>query len=58
MLLSVHYKEKLVGLAIDEAHCVKTWGDDFIVSFAHIGDLRSLVPTHIGINNNCHSGNS
>ena len=25
MLLTPRYKEKLVALAIDEAHCVKTW---------------------------------
>ena len=25
MLLSKHYKENLVALVIDEAHCVKTW---------------------------------
>ena len=25
MLLSEAYKEKLVALAIDEAHCIKTW---------------------------------
>jgi bloom syndrome protein len=25
MLLSSVYKEKLVGLVVDEAHCVKTW---------------------------------
>ena len=25
MLHSVNYKNKLVALAVDEAHCVKTW---------------------------------
>ena len=25
MLATKHYKEKMVALAIDEAHCVKTW---------------------------------
>ena len=25
MLLSDKYKSKLVGLVVDEAHCVKTW---------------------------------
>ena len=25
MLLSVKYKNKLLGLIVDEAHCVKTW---------------------------------
>ena len=25
MLLSPVYKENLIGIAVDEAHCVKTW---------------------------------
>ena len=25
MMLSTVYKEKLIGVAVDEAHCVKTW---------------------------------
>ena len=25
MMLSAVYKEKLIGVAVDEAHCVKTW---------------------------------
>lgn len=25
MLLSSVYKENLIGIAVDEAHCVKTW---------------------------------
>jgi bloom syndrome protein len=35
----------LVALVVDEAHCVKTWGDEFCVAFAHIGELRSLIPS-------------
>ena len=27
MLLSPQYQQKLVALVIDEAHCVKTWGE-------------------------------
>lgn len=49
MLLSSQYKEKLVALAVDEAHCVKTWGDQFRKSFSMIGELRSLVPTPVKI---------
>ena len=25
MLLTPEYKERLIGVAVDEAHCVKTW---------------------------------
>ena len=47
MLMSARYKDKLVALAVDEAHCVCNWGDEFRVAFWKIGDLRSLLPTHI-----------
>ena len=46
MLMSARYKDKLVALAVDEAHCVCNWGDEFRVAFRKIGDLRSLLPTH------------
>lgn len=49
MLLSQVYKDKLVGLVIDEAHCVKTWGDKFRTAFAHIGELRSLLPSGVSV---------
>lgn len=37
------YKNQLVAIAVDEAHCVKTWGDEFRVSLAHIGELRIIL---------------
>ena len=40
LLLPVH-QEKLIALVIDEAHCVKTWGDQFRRSVARIGDSHS-----------------
>ena len=49
MLMSARYKEKLVALAVDEAHCVSKWGDEFRVAFARIGDLRSLIPRHVHV---------
>ena len=49
MLMSVAYKEKLVAVVVDEAHCVRTWGDQFRTTFAQIGDLRSLIPTTVNI---------
>ena len=49
MFLSPQYKEKLVALAVDEAHCVKSWGDDFRITFALIGELRSLIPTGVNV---------
>lgn len=49
MLLSPVYKDNLVALVVDEAHCVKTWGDSFRIAFAEIGTLRSLVSQKVGI---------
>ena len=49
MLLSTKYKENLVALVVDEAHCVKTWGDEFRRAFSKIGDLRSILPAGINV---------
>ena len=49
MLLSVAYTNKLVAVVVDEAHCVRTWGDEFRTAFAQIGDLHSLIPTPVNI---------
>lgn len=49
MFLSQPYKDRLVAVAIDEAHCVKTWGDEFRVAFAEIGELRSFFPSNVRI---------
>lgn len=48
-LLSTKYKENLVPLVVDEAHCVKTWGDEFRRAFSKIGDLRSILPASINV---------
>ena len=49
MFMSATYKKNLVALAVDEAHCVKTWGDDFRKTFSLIGELRSLIPHGVSI---------
>ncbi|XP_062520250.1 uncharacterized protein LOC134195259 [Corticium candelabrum] len=47
-LLKPRYKENLVAL-VDEAHCIKTWGDDFCVAFAHVGDIRSVISEEVHV---------
>ena len=47
MLLSPAYQRGLVALVVDEAHCVKTWGDEFRKSFSQIWDIRSLLPDKV-----------
>uniref|UniRef100_A0A1X7VKG1 Helicase ATP-binding domain-containing protein n=1 Tax=Amphimedon queenslandica TaxID=400682 RepID=A0A1X7VKG1_AMPQE len=49
MILSPLYKEKLVALVVDEAHCVKTWGDKFRLAYGHLGDIRSLLSSNVNI---------
>ena len=49
MLLSPPYQKNLVALVVDEAHCVKTWGDEFRKAFSQIGDLRSLLPSSVNV---------
>ena len=49
MLMSDVYTNKLVAVVVDEAHCVRTWGDQFRTTFAQIGDLRSLIPSAVHI---------
>ena len=49
MLLSPPYQERLVALVVDEAHCVKTWGDEFRTVYSEIGNLRNLIPNSVHI---------
>ena len=49
MLISEKYKENLVALVIDEAHCTKLWGDLFRKAFSMIGNLRILVPCSVNV---------
>ena len=49
MMASPVYQDNLVALIVDEAHCVKTWGNDFRKVFAQIGDVRSLIPNSVKV---------
>ena len=49
MLVSKVFKEKLVALVVDEAHCIKMWGDQFRKAFSMIGNLRSIIPSNVNV---------
>lgn len=49
MFQSPVYKKHLVALVVDEAHCVKSWGEQFRKSFSQLGQLRSLLPTGVRV---------
>lgn len=49
MLLSKVFQEKLIALVVDEAHCIKLWGEQFRRTFSVIGNLRSIVPSNVNV---------
>ncbi|XP_065892414.1 uncharacterized protein [Dysidea avara] len=47
LLCSDVYKERLQFVVIDEAHTVIKWGDTFIRTLSRIGELKSIVSSHV-----------
>ncbi|XP_028403994.1 ATP-dependent DNA helicase Q-like SIM [Dendronephthya gigantea] len=44
LLLSQTYQENVVGIVIDEAHCIVDWGPDFRTDYAKLGVVCAMFP--------------
>ncbi|RDB26965.1 Bloom syndrome [Hypsizygus marmoreus] len=39
----------MLGIIVDEAHCISQWGGDFRPLYADVQKLRALMPSHIPV---------
>ncbi|XP_060534740.1 bifunctional 3'-5' exonuclease/ATP-dependent helicase WRN-like [Cylas formicarius] len=44
LLCDFHKKLNIILIAVDEAHCVSTWGHDFRFAYRKLGLLREIMP--------------
>jgi superfamily II DNA helicase RecQ len=49
MLREEPYVSNLVGFVVDEAHCVKKWGESFRNEFSRLGEVRSILPRNVHV---------
>ncbi|KAF8446420.1 P-loop containing nucleoside triphosphate hydrolase protein [Boletus edulis BED1] len=43
------YHKRMIGIVIDEAHCISQWGGDFRPAYSELDKLRSFVPLNVPI---------
>ena len=49
LLVMPAYHKRMMGIIIDEAHCILQWGSDFRPAYSELDKLRSFVPLNIPI---------
>ncbi|KAL5489364.1 hypothetical protein EMCRGX_G018451 [Ephydatia muelleri] len=49
MIRTRTYMNNLVAFVVDEAHCIPKWGQYFRNEFSKLGEVRSLIPSHVKI---------
>ena len=49
LLAMLVYHKRMMGIIIDEAHCISLWGSDFRPAYRELDKLRSFVPLNIPI---------
>ena len=49
MLLTESFQSKVVAFVVDEAHCIKKWGESFRFDYLRLGELRSLIPSNVHV---------
>ncbi|EIN04091.1 hypothetical protein PUNSTDRAFT_33608, partial [Punctularia strigosozonata HHB-11173 SS5] len=47
LLQTKQFKDRVVGLGIDEVHLLDTWGSGFRIAFKQIGHVRARLPTRV-----------
>ena len=43
------FNKKVLGLVVDEAHCIYQWGGDFRPEYSQLSTIRALLPNRVAV---------
>jgi len=49
VLSSAAYQSSMIGVVVDEAHCIEQWGGDFRPAYGNLSKIRALIPLHVPV---------